>query len=138
LLIFVRFRVLTALSMKVIAFWDIAPRSLVEVDQHLRGAYCLYHQGDEILPLSLLWWWGQYPPLKHWSAWLRLHDAICHKAIAFAIIVVVVVDDDDDDEVRLCLWTAATFGPVVHPSDDTWVWSHSGMNLTGKNRKIWR
>jgi 5-methylcytosine-specific restriction endonuclease McrA len=27
-------------------FWDVAPRSLVEVDQSFRGAYCLYHQVD--------------------------------------------------------------------------------------------
>jgi hypothetical protein len=28
-------------------FWDVAPCSHVEVDQHFRCAYCLYHQGDE-------------------------------------------------------------------------------------------
>jgi hypothetical protein len=32
--------------MKMTAFWDIAPCSLVEVDRHFRGAYCLHHQGD--------------------------------------------------------------------------------------------
>jgi hypothetical protein len=26
------------------------------------------------------------------------------------------------DGVRLCLWTAATNGPVIHLSDDIWVW----------------
>jgi hypothetical protein len=31
---------------KMMAFWDIAPCSLVEVDQHFRGVYCLHHQGD--------------------------------------------------------------------------------------------
>jgi hypothetical protein len=41
----VRFQVLTALSMKIIAFWDIAPCNL-GVDRRLRGAYCLHHQGD--------------------------------------------------------------------------------------------
>jgi hypothetical protein len=29
------------------AFWDIAPCSLVEVDQHFRSAYCLHHHPDE-------------------------------------------------------------------------------------------
>jgi hypothetical protein len=28
------------------AFWDIAPYSLVEVDQRFGGAYCLHHQGE--------------------------------------------------------------------------------------------
>jgi hypothetical protein len=32
--------------MKMIAFWDIAPCSPVEVDQRFRGVYCLHHQGD--------------------------------------------------------------------------------------------
>jgi hypothetical protein len=30
-------------------FWDIAPCSLVEVDRCFRGAYRLYHQGDDNL-----------------------------------------------------------------------------------------
>jgi len=33
-------------SMKMTAFWDIAPRSLVEVDRRFRDAQCLHHQGD--------------------------------------------------------------------------------------------
>jgi hypothetical protein len=40
----VRFQVLTAASMKMTAFWNTAPCSLVEVDRRFRGAYCL-HQG---------------------------------------------------------------------------------------------
>jgi hypothetical protein len=39
---YMKFQVFTASS----AFWDIAPCSLVEVDQRFRGAYCLYNQGD--------------------------------------------------------------------------------------------
>jgi hypothetical protein len=42
---FVRFQVLTVASMKMIAFWDTTPCSLVGVDCRLRGAYCLHHQG---------------------------------------------------------------------------------------------
>jgi hypothetical protein len=49
----VRFQVLTAAGMKMIALWDVAPCSLVEVDRCSRGAYCLHHQGDH-------WWWRQY------------------------------------------------------------------------------
>jgi hypothetical protein len=41
-----RFQVLTAVSMKITAFWDIAPCSL-GADQRIRDAYCLHHQGDE-------------------------------------------------------------------------------------------
>jgi hypothetical protein len=42
-----RFKVLTATSMKMIVIWDAAPCSLVEIDQHFRGSYCLHHQGDD-------------------------------------------------------------------------------------------
>jgi hypothetical protein len=27
-------------------FWDVAERSLVEIDQRFIGAYCLHHQGS--------------------------------------------------------------------------------------------
>jgi hypothetical protein len=33
--------------MKVTAFWDIAPYSLVEVNRRFRRTYCLHHQDDE-------------------------------------------------------------------------------------------
>jgi uncharacterized membrane protein (DUF106 family) len=42
----VRFQVLTAASMKMIAFWHIALCSLVVIDRRFRGAYCLHHHGD--------------------------------------------------------------------------------------------
>jgi hypothetical protein len=41
----VRLQVFTVASMKMTAFWDIGPYSLVEVDLHFRGAYCLHHEG---------------------------------------------------------------------------------------------
>jgi hypothetical protein len=31
--------------MKMTAFWDIAPCSLIVVDWHIRVVYCLHHQG---------------------------------------------------------------------------------------------
>jgi hypothetical protein len=34
-------------SMKMIAFLDITPSSLVEVDRCFGGTYCLHHQGDD-------------------------------------------------------------------------------------------
>jgi hypothetical protein len=43
----VRFQVITAASMKMTAFWDIVPCSVVGVDRHFRGAYFLHHQGDK-------------------------------------------------------------------------------------------
>jgi hypothetical protein len=42
-----RFLVLTAASMKMIAFWDVWPSSLVEVDRRFRVSYCLHHHHDE-------------------------------------------------------------------------------------------
>jgi hypothetical protein len=42
----VRFQVLTAMSMKMTVFWDIAPCSLVEINLYFRGTYCLHHQSD--------------------------------------------------------------------------------------------
>jgi hypothetical protein len=42
LLVIVRFQVLTAASMKMTVFWDVAPCSLVEIYRRFRGAYCLY------------------------------------------------------------------------------------------------
>jgi hypothetical protein len=26
-------------------FWDVAPYSLIDIDQRFRGSYCLHHQG---------------------------------------------------------------------------------------------
>jgi hypothetical protein len=41
--VLVRFQVLTATSMKVTVFWDVAPRSLIEIDRHFRGAVRWFH-----------------------------------------------------------------------------------------------
>jgi hypothetical protein len=32
---------------KITAFWDTAPCSLMEVDRHFGGVYYLHHQGDD-------------------------------------------------------------------------------------------
>jgi hypothetical protein len=42
----VRSQVLTATSMKTDVFRGVAPCSLVDIDQHFRGAYCIHRQGD--------------------------------------------------------------------------------------------
>jgi hypothetical protein len=51
--------------MKVMALWDIASCSLIEVDQSFRGAYCFH----------------QYAPLKH-------NGAISQKAVIFILATV--------------------------------------------------
>jgi hypothetical protein len=42
--ILVNFKVLTAANIKLTAFWDIALRSLIEVDRRFRGTYRLHRQ----------------------------------------------------------------------------------------------
>jgi hypothetical protein len=39
-----RFQILTAASMKMTIFWDVAPCSLVQIDRRFKGTYCLHHQ----------------------------------------------------------------------------------------------
>jgi hypothetical protein len=45
---YVIFQVITAESMKMRAFWDIASCSLVAVDRRFWSAYCFHHQGDDL------------------------------------------------------------------------------------------
>jgi hypothetical protein len=49
-----RLTVLTAESMKMSAFWNIAPYSLVDVDRRFRGAYSLHNEGDECCHLHCI------------------------------------------------------------------------------------
>jgi hypothetical protein len=49
----VRFQFLTAVNVKMAAFWVIAPYSLVETDRRFRGVYCLYRSDDA--GSTLLW-----------------------------------------------------------------------------------
>jgi hypothetical protein len=39
--------------------------------------------------------------------------------------------------VRLCLWTAATNGPVIHLQDDMWVWRPVEWYRQGKTEELW-
>jgi hypothetical protein len=58
----VRFQVLTGTRMKMTVFYDVMPWSLVETDQHFRGAYCLHHQGDDVGGNKHLWNVSQFLP----------------------------------------------------------------------------
>jgi hypothetical protein len=80
-------QVFAVVSVKMTAFWNVAPCSLVEIDRRFRGAYCLHHQialvieavstsetsvnfyvtaGRNIPAYSSPWWWRQQGPLKRW------------------------------------------------------------------------
>jgi hypothetical protein len=61
----VRFQVLTAASVKLTVFWDMAPCSLIEADRRFRSAYCLHHQ--------------------HRFTCKRLHGDISQKAAVFIL-----------------------------------------------------
>jgi hypothetical protein len=41
----VRLQLFMTAIVKVTAYWDMAPCSLVEVDRRFRGVYCLHYQG---------------------------------------------------------------------------------------------
>jgi hypothetical protein len=74
------FQVLTAVSMKLRVFWDVASCSHVEVDRPFRGEYGV-HQGD-----SLPWWWWQYTPMKRRSPSTWLYGATSQKTLNFSCV----------------------------------------------------
>jgi hypothetical protein len=57
--------------MKMTAFWDVAPCSLVEVDRFFRGEDCLHHK---------------YAPLKRRPASTRLRGTTSQKAVIFILL----------------------------------------------------
>jgi hypothetical protein len=69
---FVGFQVLTAASMNITAFWNIAPCSVVEVARRFRGMHCLHHHSSP-------WWWRQHAPLKRRPTSRRLLGATSQK-----------------------------------------------------------
>jgi hypothetical protein len=50
----VKFRVHTAMNMKMAVFWDVKPYSPIDIDRRFGGTYCLHHQGDEYIDSKLL------------------------------------------------------------------------------------
>jgi hypothetical protein len=85
----VRFKVLTAASVKMTDLWDIAP-CLAEADRRFIGAYDHHDQAMNgrkwstfqrcLLPPSI--WW-QYAPLKRRSTSTRIHGVISQKTVIF-------------------------------------------------------
>jgi hypothetical protein len=113
----VRFQVLTAASMMFrIVFWDDG------------GSTRLWNVGRQLFYTAV------HPRRQLWT--LRTKFA-CRKLNTVSLMdtftpVVIVLADG----VRLCLWTAITNGPVVHPSDNIRIcWNPGGMILTAKNRR---
>jgi hypothetical protein len=77
---FARFQVLMAASMKTKAFWNVAARSLVEFDGHVRGAYCVHYQDSEALMTDAL-------STSKTSVSLRLHGTISQKTVIFILFI---------------------------------------------------
>jgi hypothetical protein len=50
----VKFQVVTAVSMMMTVFWDVAPCCFAEVYRRFRGPCCLHHQGDESGVIALM------------------------------------------------------------------------------------
>jgi hypothetical protein len=65
--------------MKMRAFWDVSPCSLVGVDRRFRGVYCLHHQSDKS--------WRQYASLKRHFTPTRLHGCISQKVLIIIDVV---------------------------------------------------
>jgi hypothetical protein len=55
-LIFVRFEVLSAVTMKRTIFWDVTLCSPVDVHQRFGGTYCLHLQGQKVSTARSRWW----------------------------------------------------------------------------------
>jgi hypothetical protein len=51
---------------------------------------------------------------------VKCTSPVCYYIVTFSYSN--FIDDDHVDGVRLCLWTAATSGPIVHHLGDIWAW----------------
>jgi hypothetical protein len=72
----VGFQVLTATSIMLAVFWEVAPCGLVDTDRCFRDACCLHHQGGE---------WTLKAPLKRRSVSTGLHGATSQKKAIFIL-----------------------------------------------------
>jgi hypothetical protein len=62
-------------------------------------------------------------------------DVVQKKGLTHAIFMIYLGFVVRVYGVRLCLWTAASSGPTLHPAGDTWVWNTDGMILTEENQR---
>lgn len=72
-----RVHILTAVTTKSTAFWDVTPCSMVEVYWRFKEMCCLHPQGS-----LLLWRWRQNAPPKQWLTCIRLHCTIFQKTVS--------------------------------------------------------
>jgi hypothetical protein len=79
-----------------------------------------------------------------WQILIKLYS---HKNLSSLILESLHMDDDDSHYVkgvRLCLWTAATSGPTVHPPGDLWAWRtmvkwcQQGKTPDSSTRPLWQ
>jgi hypothetical protein len=61
--------------MKIVALWDIAPCSVIEVDRRFRGAYCLHCRFDV----------GGSTHLRNIGLLQQDNSTICQKAVIFKL-----------------------------------------------------
>jgi hypothetical protein len=70
-----RYEVLRAITVKIIAFWDVMPCSLADVYRSFGRAHCLHLLGK----------WSQHVPSKHQGASVSLHGVISQKIVSSKI-----------------------------------------------------
>jgi hypothetical protein len=69
-------------------FWDIVPCSLVAIYRRFRGAYSLYHHGEEYDAGEKVRLDTGATPLKRRPISTRLHGATSQKAVIFILVAV--------------------------------------------------
>jgi hypothetical protein len=85
---YMRFQVLTAASMTMTVFWNMASYSLTEADQHFRGVYCLHHQ---VLLMEEVHTSGSsvyfYKTRRHISEGCHIHKTLCFSFDIYMLIL---------------------------------------------------
>jgi hypothetical protein len=115
-----RFQFLTAVNMKMRAFWDIASCRLVGVVRRFRGAFCLHRQMMEAVCTSETSVYYNQTTWRKIPKGYHLHPEYCQSRMAAKVdrkvlfLFMLMAWD--------YLWTATTKGPTVRPSHYIWVW----------------
>jgi hypothetical protein len=66
-------------------------------------------------------WKFEWKTFSYLYSLLGIHDMIFKYRDDFTFSLFNL--DDDVDVLRIRLWTAATNGPMVHPTDNIWAWT---------------